>query len=208
MPALVDLETYEVVNNDYHRLTNYFETAFKPFQKADAPDLYPENLRQDIDHFNDNVLFPFVNNGVYRMMFAQSLVAYEEAFDDFFTTLDIIEKRLATQRFLFGDYVTDSDIRLYVTLARFDTHYYRNLGPIKHRIVDYPNIWAMPVICMKFQPSKTILISMILRVAGTLKRKNYLLTLILVLLMIMIMLLSGQLRKNVNTFLKHQNKSF
>ena len=142
VPALVDLETYEVVNNDYHRLTNYFETAFKPFQKADAPDLYPENLRQDIDHFNDNVLFPFVNNGVYRMMFAQSLVAYEEAFDDFFTTLDIIEKRLATQRFLFGDYVTDSDIRLYVTLARFDTHYYRNLGPIKHRIVDYPNIWG------------------------------------------------------------------
>ena len=49
---------------------------------------------------------------------------------------------MATQRFLFGDYVTDSDIRLYVTLARFDTHYYRNLGPIKHRIVDYPNIWG------------------------------------------------------------------
>lgn len=142
VPALIDVDKQEVVNNDYHRLTNYFEVAFKPFQKPDAPNLYPESLRDAINNFNDQVLFPFVNNGVYRMMFAQSLVAYQEAFDDFFNTLDIIEKRLATQRFLFGDYVTDSDVRLYVTLARFDTHYYRNLGPIKHRIVDYPNIWG------------------------------------------------------------------
>ena len=142
VPALIDVDKQEVVNNDYHRLTNYFEVAFKPFQKPDAPNLYPEELRKDIDNFNDQVLFPFVNNGVYRMMFAQSLVAYQEGFDDFYNTLDIIEKRLATQRFLFGDYVTDSDIRLYVTLARFDTHYYRNLGPIQNRIVDYPNIWG------------------------------------------------------------------
>ncbi len=142
VPALVDLETHTVANNDYHRLTNYFETAFKPYQKEDAPELYPEELRQEIDAFNDNVLFPFVNNGVYRMMFAQSLVAYNEAFDDFYTTLDYFEERLKTNRFLFGDYVTDSDIRLYVTLARFDTHYYRNLGPIKRSISEYKNIWA------------------------------------------------------------------
>lgn len=142
VPALVDLDTYTVANNDYHRLTNYFETAFKPFHKEGAPDLYPEDLREDIDNLNDNVLFPFINNGVYRMMFAQSIVAYEEAFDDFFTTLDVLEKRLATNRFLFGDYVTDSDVRLFVTLARFDTHYYRNLGPIKKRISEYENIWG------------------------------------------------------------------
>lgn len=142
VPALVDLDTYTVANNDYHRLTNYFETAFKPFHKEGAPNLYPEELREDIDNLNDNVLFPFINNGVYRMMFAQSLVAYEEAFDDFFTTLDVLEKRLATNRFLFGDYVTDSDVRFFVTLARFDTHYYRNLGPIKKRISEYENIWG------------------------------------------------------------------
>ncbi len=142
VPALVDLDTYEVVNNDYHRLTNYFEVAFKDFQKSDAPDLYPEELRKDIDNYNDNILFPYVNNGTYRMMFAQSLIAYNEAYDQFYETLDNIEKHLATNRFLFGDYVTDSDVRLFVTLARFDTHYYRNLGPIKHRIVDYPNIWG------------------------------------------------------------------
>ncbi|CCF02487.1 Glutathione S-transferase, omega [Streptococcus macedonicus ACA-DC 198] len=142
VPALVDLETYTVVNNDYHRLTNYLEINFKPFQKVNAPNLYPEELRADIDNLNDNVLFPFVNNGVYRMMFAQSLVAYEEAFDDFFTTLDVLEKRLENNRFLFGDYVTDSDVRFFVTLARFDTHYYRNLGAIKKRISEYTNIWG------------------------------------------------------------------
>jgi putative glutathione S-transferase len=141
VPALVDVTTKKVVNNDYHRLTNYFEVAFRPFQALDAPDLYPEELRQEIDDYND-WLFPNVNNGTYRMMFAQSIEAYEEAFEDFYQALDQIEERLSKKRFLFGDYVTDSDIRLFVTLARFDTHYYRNLGPIKHRVVDYKNIWA------------------------------------------------------------------
>lgn len=140
VPALVDTIEKKVVNNDYHRLTNYFETAFRPFHKPDAPNLYPRQLQKEIDAYND-WLFPNVNNGTYRMMFAQSITAYQEAFDDFYNALDQIEERLETNRFLFGDYVTDSDVRLFVTLARFDTHYYRNLGPIKKRIADYPNIW-------------------------------------------------------------------
>lgn len=141
VPALVDITTKKVVNNDYHRLTNYFETAFRPFQAVDAPDLYPVELRSEIDAYND-WLFPNVNNATYRMMFAQSITAYEEAFDDFYRALDQIEERLSASRFLLGDYVTDSDVRLFVTLARFDTHYYRNLGPIKRRVVDYENIWG------------------------------------------------------------------
>lgn len=140
VPALVDVTTKKVVNNDYHRLTNYLETAFRPFQKENAPDLYPVELREEIDAFND-WLFPNVNNATYRMMFAQSLIAYEEAFEDFYHALDTIEERISNNRFLFGDYVTDSDIRLFVTLARFDTHYYRNIGPIKQRVQDYKNIW-------------------------------------------------------------------
>ncbi len=141
VPALVDITTKKVVNNDYHRLTNYFETAFRPFQAVDAPDLYPIELRSEIDAYND-WLFPNVNNATYRMMFAQSITAYEEAFDDFYRALDQIEERLSVSRFLLGDYVMDSDVRLFVTLARFDTHYYRNLGPIKRRVVDYENIWG------------------------------------------------------------------
>lgn len=76
------------------------------------------------------------------MAFCQSLSAYNEAFDDFYDSMDKLEKRLESNRFLFGDYVTDSDIRFFVTLARWDISYFRNVGPVKHRIVDYKNIWG------------------------------------------------------------------
>jgi len=141
VPALVDIKTKKVVNNDYHRLTNYFEVNFAPFHKEDAPDLYPEDLRNDIDEFNE-WLFHNVNNGVYKAAFAQSIEAYTEAYDNFYKGLDELEKRLESNRFLFGDYVTDSDVRFFVTLARFDISYYRNLGPTRGRIVDFKNIWG------------------------------------------------------------------
>ena len=140
VPALVDIKTGKVVNNDYHRLTNYFETAFRPWQKPDAPDLYPKALRRGIDALND-WLFPNINNAHYRMAFCQSLEAYQEAYDDYFNAMDILEQRLASRRFLFGDYVTDSDVRFYVTLARFDSYYFKNLGPLKKRVTEYKNIW-------------------------------------------------------------------
>ncbi len=140
VPAFVDYKTGKVVNNDYHRLTNYLETDFKPFHKKDAPELYPEELREEIDALN-MWLFDNVNNAVYRAQFAQSLQAFSDAYDTFFAGLEAMDQRLAGQRFLFGDYVTDSDIRLYVTLARFDVSYSRNIGPCKHRLIDYENLW-------------------------------------------------------------------
>jgi len=140
-PSFVDIIEKKVVNNDYHRLTNYLEVQFRPFQPEDAPDLYPKKFRKEIDEFND-WLFPHVNNGHYRMSFCQSVSAYDEAFADFYESLDKLEKRLETNRFLFGDYITDSDIRAFVTLVRWDIVYYRNVGPVKRRIVDYKNIWG------------------------------------------------------------------
>lgn len=140
-PTLVDIVEKKAVNNDYHRLSNYIEVQFRKFQPVDAPDLYPKKYRKEIDEFND-WLFPHVNNGHYRMAFCVSWEAFSEAFDDFYDSLDKLEKRLETNRFLFGDYITDSDIRLYVTLVRWDTGYYRNVGPTKHRIVDYKNLWG------------------------------------------------------------------
>ena len=141
VPSFVDYKEKKVVNNDYHRLTNYLEVDFKPFQKPDAPDLYPEELREEIDKLNW-WLFENVNNAVYRAQFAQSLQAFSDAYETFFAGLDAMEERLEQQRFLFGDYVTDSDIRLYVTLARFDVAYSRNIGPCKKRLVDYKNLWG------------------------------------------------------------------
>ena len=140
-PTLVDIKEKKAVNNDYHRLSNYIEVYFRRFQPVDAPDLYPVKYRKEIDEFND-WLFPTVNNGHYRMAFCQSWVAYNEAYEDFYDALEKLDKRLETNRFLFGDYITDSDIRLYVTLVRWETSYYHNVGPMKKRITEYKNIWG------------------------------------------------------------------
>lgn len=140
-PTLVDIVEKKAVNNDYHRLTNYLEVQFRPFQPVDAPDLYPKAYRKEIDEFND-WLFPHINNGHYRMAFCQSPEAYDEAYEDFYESLEKIEKRLETNRFIFGDYITDSDVRLFVTLVRWDVGYYHNVGPVKKPIKDYKNIWG------------------------------------------------------------------
>ncbi|WP_019555062.1 glutathione S-transferase C-terminal domain-containing protein [Propionispira raffinosivorans] len=141
VPALVDSKTKKVINNDYHKLTNYFEVDFAEFHKENAPDLYPETLRSEIDKFNE-WLFHNINNGVYKAAFAQTIGAYNDAFNHFYKGLDELEKRLGKNRFLFGDYVSDSDVRFFVTLARFDISYYRHLGPVRNRIVDFKNIWG------------------------------------------------------------------
>lgn len=140
-PTFVDIIEKKAVNNDYHRLTNYLEVQFRPFQPADAPDLYPKKFRKEIDEFND-WLFPHINNAHYRMAFCQSVQAYQEAYDDFYESLDKLEKRLETNRFLFGDYITDSDVRAFVTLVRWDVSYYRSIGPTRRPIADYKNIWG------------------------------------------------------------------
>ncbi|WP_042858652.1 glutathione S-transferase family protein [Dickeya sp. NCPPB 3274] len=141
VPTIVDIKKGIVVNNDYFKLTHYFEVAFKEFHKPDAPDLYPEALREDIDAFNER-LFHDVNNGVYKAGFAHSQSAYEQAWHTLFQRLDELEARLSTQRYVFGDNITDSDIRLYVTLARFDVAYYSVFRANRNRLIDFPNLWG------------------------------------------------------------------
>lgn len=140
VPTIVDVKENKVVNNDYHHLTNYWETVWKPFHKEGAPDLYPEDIREDIDALNE-ILFHEINNGVYKAGFAESQEEYEKNFRLVFDRLDDLEKRLETNRFLFGDRLTDSDIRLFVTLARFDTAYYFGFRLNQKRIRDYDNLW-------------------------------------------------------------------
>ena len=82
VPALIDVKTGKVVNNDYHKLTNYFEVDFKPFHKKNAPDLYPEELRNEIDEMN-YWLFDNINNGVYKTTFCRSKEAYWDAYNSF-----------------------------------------------------------------------------------------------------------------------------
>lgn len=141
VPVMIDIHKQQVVNNDYFKLTNYFETVWAPFHKENAPDLYPEPLRDEIDALND-VIYHEVNNGVYKCGFARSQEAYEKAYDTLFARLEELEERLSDNRFLFGDFITEADVRLYVTLVRFDVAYYTAFKTNKKRVIDFPNLWG------------------------------------------------------------------
>lgn len=139
-PTLADYVQKKALNNDFHRLTNYLEVQFRGFQPEDAPDLYPVKYRKEIDDFND-WLFPNINDGHYRQAFAKSSEAYKDGHDAFHKALAKINERLATNRFLFGDYITDSDIRAFVSLVKWEAGFYLLAGPQKKRIREYQYVW-------------------------------------------------------------------
>ena len=141
VPTLVDLQTKKVVNNDFLNMLRYWCTDWKDFHKKDAPNLYPANYAKEIAALNDRI-YHDINNGVYKAGFATKQEPYEEAFDSLFERLDELEERLSHSRYLFGDQIVDSDIRLYVTLARFDTAYYNGFNCNRNRLIDFPNLWA------------------------------------------------------------------
>ncbi|MBE1534481.1 glutathione S-transferase family protein [Actinomadura algeriensis] len=141
VPCIWDTRTGRLVTNDFPNITTTFETEFTEFHRPDAPDLYPETLRPEIDELNE-LVYRTVNNGVYKAGFATSQDAYEESFDALFATLDRLEERLADRRYLFGDAITEADVRLYPTLARFDAVYYSHFKCNLRRLTDHPNLWA------------------------------------------------------------------
>lgn len=140
VPAVYDLKEHRIVTNDFHNMTYFWEEDFQEFHKKDAPDLLPADLKHEIKEFN-NWLFDNVNNGVYKAGFATSQEVYEKEYDNLFFSLDKLEKRLSESRYLFGDQITDSDIRFYTTLVRFDVSYYQEFNCNRNRIIDFENIW-------------------------------------------------------------------
>jgi putative glutathione S-transferase len=141
LPCIWDTRTRRILTNDFSQLTLTFETEFVAWQQPGAPDLYPASRRSEIDALG-TLIYHTVNNGVYKAGLATTQAAYEEAFDALFTTLDALEQRLARRRFLLGDQITEADVRLYPTLARFDAVYYSHFKCNLRRIVDYPNLWG------------------------------------------------------------------
>ncbi|WP_058555794.1 glutathione S-transferase family protein [Thiohalocapsa sp. ML1] len=140
VPVLYDKARDTIVNNESSEIIRMLNSAFDAFGRADL-DLYPEALRTDIDAVND-LVYDNINNGVYRAGFATSQSAYEAAFDALFATLDELEARLATQRYLVGGRITEADWRLFTTLVRFDAVYHGHFKCNLRRIVDYPSLWA------------------------------------------------------------------
>ena len=107
------------------------------YHRAGAPELYPEHLRDEIDEVNKRV-FTEVNNGVYRCGFAGSQEAYDAAYDRLWTALDWLEERLAGQRYLVGDTITEADVRLFTTLARFDAVYHGHFKCNRQKLSEMP----------------------------------------------------------------------
>ncbi|MBV8103072.1 MAG: glutathione S-transferase family protein [Hyphomicrobiales bacterium] len=140
VPALWDRDRRTIVNNESADLLRMFNSGFGALAD-DAIDLYPEHLRAGIDALNGEV-YPSLNNGVYRAGFATTQEAYEEAFAGVFAMLDALEQRLAKGPYLFGDRLTEADIRLFVTLARFDAAYHGQFKCNLRRIADYPALSA------------------------------------------------------------------
>jgi putative glutathione S-transferase len=141
VPAVVDVPTRQVVTNDFPQITLDLSTEWVEHHRAGAPDLYPEPLRAEIDEVNRRV-FTEINNGVYRCGFAGDQQAYDKAFDRLFTGLDWLSERLASQRYLVGDTITEADVRLFTTLARFDAVYHGHFKCNRHKLTELPVLWA------------------------------------------------------------------
>nr|WTA69130.1 glutathione S-transferase C-terminal domain-containing protein [Micromonospora sp. NBC_00855] len=141
VPALVDTLTGRVVTNDYPQLTLDFSTEWRSLHRAGAPDLYPVELRPEMDALMAEI-HTDVNNGVYRCGFATSQAAYDEAFRALFARLDALSERLAGQRYLMGDAITEADVRLFTTLVRFDAAYHGHFKCNRNKLTEMPVLWA------------------------------------------------------------------
>lgn len=139
VPVLWDLKLETIVNNESSEIIRLFNTAYNEITDNHV-DLYPEHLREEIEQWNE-LVYPNINNGVYRCGFATTQQAYEEAFIPLFKTLDKLESRLEQTPYLTGEYLTEADIRLFTTLIRFDPVYVGHFKCNLRRIADYTNLW-------------------------------------------------------------------
>lgn len=141
VPVLWDTKTGRIVSNSDDDIMRMFETEFDAVAERPDLDLYPRDLRPEIDALNER-LYEHVNDGVYRAGFATSQRAYERAVRDLFTMLDAFENRLSGRRYLFGSAPVESDWRFFVTLVRFDPVYYVHFKCNLRLIAQYENLFG------------------------------------------------------------------
>ena len=140
VPVLWDKAQNKLVSNESADIIRMFNTAFDGLTGSTL-DLYPSDLQSEIDPLNARI-YDTVNNGVYKAGFATTQDAYAESVKAIFETLDDLEARLSTRRYLLGDRVTEADWRLFTTLVRFDPVYVGHFKCNIRRIADYPNLQA------------------------------------------------------------------
>jgi putative glutathione S-transferase len=139
VPVLWDKQRGTIVNNESAEIIRMLDHAFDGLG-ARPGDHYPQALRVEIDAVNATI-YDAVNNGVYKAGFATTQRAYEDAVHPLFETLDALDRRLSSQRYLLGDRLTEADIRLFTTLVRFDAVYHGHFKCNLRRIADYPALF-------------------------------------------------------------------
>mgnify|MGYP001546927872 CR=1 FL=1 len=140
VPVLWDKAQDTIVSNESAEIIRMFNSAFDAIT-GNTADFLPEAQRTEIDAINARI-YDTLNNGVYRCGFATRQEPYDAAVTELFDTLDWLEDRLSTRRFLMGDAPTEADWRLFPTLVRFDAVYHGHFKCNRARIVDYPNLWG------------------------------------------------------------------
>jgi glutathionyl-hydroquinone reductase len=141
VPVLWDKRQKTIVSNESPEIIRMFNSAFDALRGVEAKlDFYPKALRAEIDAVNARV-YATINNGVYRAGFATAQAPYDEAVRELFDSLDWLEARLARQRYVAGNQITEADWRLFTTLVRFDPVYHTHFKCNLRRLVDYPNLW-------------------------------------------------------------------
>ncbi|HEY9563744.1 MAG TPA: glutathione S-transferase C-terminal domain-containing protein [Nocardioides sp.] len=141
VPAMVDVPTKGVVTNDFPQITHDLFFEWRDHHRPDAPNLWPDDLREEMESVMQRV-FTEVNNGVYRCGFAGSQEAYEAGYDRLWTAMDWLEERLTDRRYLMGDAITEADVRLFTTLARFDPVYHGHFKCNRNKLTEMPALWG------------------------------------------------------------------
>ena len=140
VPVLWDKKRETIVSNESAEIIRMLNSAFDEIT-GNTDDYWPEELREAIEPINSRI-YDTVNNGVYKAGFATTQSAYEEPAIALFDSLDWLEDRLATRRYLMGERITEADWRLFTTLVRFDSVYHLHFKCNRRRIIDYPNLWS------------------------------------------------------------------
>lgn len=141
VPAIVEIESGQVVTNDFPWITHDFFFEWTDHHREGAPDLWPADVRDEMEDVMKRI-FTEVNNGVYRCGFAGSQEAYDEAYDRLWGAMDWLEERLADRRYLMGETITEADVRLFTTLVRFDAVYHGHFKCNRQKLTELPNLWG------------------------------------------------------------------
>jgi putative glutathione S-transferase len=141
VPAVVEVESGKLVTNDFPWITHDLFHEWRDHHRDGAPDLWPAPLREEMDEVMQRI-FTEVNNGVYRCGFAGSQESYDAAYERLWAAMDWLEARLTGRRYLMGEAITEADVRLFTTLARFDAVYHGHFKCNRQKLTEMPALWG------------------------------------------------------------------